>query len=140
MVRVNLIPVRKLADQHLIAEYREIMMLVGSVKKHPPKEKDKIPREYNLGKGHINFFKNKLGYLKKRFEAIKKEMKRRGFKPGKSLSLAGCNKSLIKDWRPKPEDIKKIKSRLRARIRLKSSFYSYYRKKRPLKFYEKLLR
>ena len=35
MVRINLIHPKKLADQHLIAEYNEILMLLGHVKKFP---------------------------------------------------------------------------------------------------------
>ena len=63
MVRINLINPKKLTDQHLIAEYNEILMLLGYVKKYPKLEK--IPSKYNLGKGHMLFFKNKLKYLKK---------------------------------------------------------------------------
>ena len=74
MVRVNLIPPRKLADQHLIAEYNEILMLLGYVRKYPMTEE--IPKNYCLGKGHIKFFKNKLLYLKKRHENLKNEMKK----------------------------------------------------------------
>gem|GEM_PF-6983141 len=35
LVRVNLLPPRVLADQHLVAEYREIFMLLGHVRKYP---------------------------------------------------------------------------------------------------------
>ena len=73
MVRVNLIHPKSLADQHLIAEYDEILMLLGYVRRYPKKEN--IPEKYTLGKGHIKFFKDKLLYLKKRHELIKEEMK-----------------------------------------------------------------
>jgi len=56
MVRINIIPVNLLADQHLIAEWNECFMLIGITLK------DKLPldppKEYTLGKGHINFFSN----------------------------------------------------------------------------------
>ena len=61
MVRINLVHPKKLADQHLIAEYNEILMLIGYVRKYPPLEN--IPDSYKLGKGHVKFFKNKLDYL-----------------------------------------------------------------------------
>ena len=38
MVRVNIINPNKLADQHLIAEYNEILMLLGYVRKYPKED------------------------------------------------------------------------------------------------------
>ena len=35
MVRINLVEPKKLADQHLIAEYDEILMLLGYVRRYP---------------------------------------------------------------------------------------------------------
>ncbi|MBW2984103.1 pyrimidine dimer DNA glycosylase/endonuclease V [Candidatus Woesearchaeota archaeon] len=132
MVRINLINPKKLADQHLIAEYDEILMLLGYVKKYP--RLGKIPGKYSLGKGHILFFKNKLKYLKKRHELIKLEMKKRGFNAKKTIKLNQFNKELKNDWRPSKEDIEIIKKRLITRIRLKPRYYRYYRKRRSKKF------
>lgn len=132
MVRINLVHPSKLADQHLIAEYSEILVLLGYVRKHP--KLNTIPKKYCLGKGHILFFKNKLKYLKKRHEAIKKEMKKRGFKPTKTIKLQKFKKELKKDWRPKPSDKKIIKKRLIERLKKKPEFYTYYKKKRTLNF------
>ena len=138
MVRVNIINPRCLTDQHLVAEYLEILMLVSYVKKHP--DTGEIPKDYRLGKGHILFFKNKLLYLKKRHEQLKKEMKRRGFKTAKTLSLRGCKKSFMKGWRPKPKDKEIIKKRLIARIRQKPSFYKYCKQKKTKEFLVNLVR
>ena len=74
MVRINLIKPRFLSDQHLIAEYDEILMLIAYIKKYSKTNLDKIPNNYSLGKGHILFFKNKVLYLKNRHEKLKKEM------------------------------------------------------------------
>ena len=124
MVRVNLIEPIQLADQHLIAEYNEILMLIGYVKKYPKKEN--IPENYLLGKGHILFFKDKLNYLKKRHEIIKKEMKKRGFKTEKIINLSSFEGSLINDWVPKKKDFEIIKERIKYKINLKPEFYRYY--------------
>ena len=102
MVRINLINPKNLSDQHLIAEYNEILMLIGYVKKSP--RLGEITSKYTLGKGHILFFKNKLRYLKKRHELIKKEMKKRSFNANKSIKLNQFNKKLIHDWRPSAKD------------------------------------
>jgi deoxyribonuclease (pyrimidine dimer) len=132
MVRINLINPKNLSDQHLIAEYNEILMLIGYVKKHPQLEK--IPKNYALGKGHIIFFKNKLKYLKNRHEQIKKEMKKRGFKAEKTINIGKFSKEMQKDWRPSAKDKEIIKKRLIERVKLKPDFHKYYRKKRTKKF------
>ncbi len=132
MVRVNLIPPKNLSDQHLIAEYNEILMLLGYVKKHP--KLGEIPKKYALGKGHIIFFKNKLKYLKKRHEQIKKEMKKRGFKAEKTVSIGRFSKEMQKDWRPSQKDKEIIKKRLIERVKLKPELHKYYRKKKPKSF------
>jgi deoxyribonuclease (pyrimidine dimer) len=138
MVRVNLINPKKLTDQHLIAEYDEILMLFGYVKKYP--ELGKIPSKYTLGKGHMLFFKNKLKYLKKRHELIKKEMKKRGFNANKTIKLNQFNKKLIHDWRPSSSDKWTIKKRLISKIKLKPKFYKYYGEKKSKKFFIDLIK
>jgi len=133
MVRINLINPKKLSDQHLIAEYNEILMLVGHLKKNGFK-KENCPEKYCLGKGHITFFKNKLAYLNKRHHLIKEEMKKRDFKTNKNLDLSEIDKSLIKDWEPKKEDFKIIKQRLKEKINFKPRYYRYYSKNVEQKF------
>ena len=128
MVRINLINPKNLSDQHLIAEYNEILMLLGHLKKHGV-NKNKIPKQYVLGKGHINFFKNKLKYLKQRHELIKKEMRARGFATNKSISLKNFDKELHNYWSPSERDLKVIKSRLTEKILLKPEYYRHNRSK-----------
>jgi|SaaInlStandDraft_7_1057024.scaffolds.fasta_scaffold15966_5 deoxyribonuclease (pyrimidine dimer) len=137
MVRINLINPKKLADQHLIAEYNEILMLLGYVRKYPI-EKD-IPEEYCLGRGHIKFFKNKLLYLKKRHELLKKEMSKRNFISNKNINLGEFNKKLRNDWKPNNKDFIIIKERIREKICLKPNYYRYYSKKRSKVFFLNLL-
>lgn len=132
MVRINLIKPKYLADQHLIAEYAEILILLDYIKKHP--ETDNIPKKFCLGKGHQKFFKNKILYLKKRHEKLKQEMKKRNFHPKKTINLKNYKKSLVKDWKPNKEDLKIIKKRITERINLKPEFYRYYGKHYSKKF------
>lgn len=133
LVRVNLINPKNLADQHLIAEYNEILMLLGYVKKFPKIDYGKIPKKYCLGKGHILFFKDKLLYLKKRHELIKKEMENRGFKITKTIDLNKFRKNLKNDWKPNNQDKKIIRKRLIEKLKKKPEFYTYYGKHMPLK-------
>ena len=133
MVRINLINPKQLADQHLIAEYNEILMLFGYVKKYP--KLGEIPSKYTLGRGHILFFKNKLSYLKKRHELIKKEIKKRGFKADKTIKLGDFPKKLVNDWKPSSKDKSIIKKRLIDKIKLRPEFYNYYGKKKSTLFH-----
>jgi deoxyribonuclease (pyrimidine dimer) len=137
MVRINLIDPKKLADQHLIAEYNEILMLIGHIKKFPIIYE--IPQKYSLGKGHITFFKNKIKYLKERHELIKKEMRKRGFKTNKKILLSQFKKEQKQDWRAKKKDLEIIKKRLIQKIRLKPNYYRYYSEKKGKVFLIDLL-
>jgi deoxyribonuclease (pyrimidine dimer) len=140
MVRINLINPKALADQHLIAEYNEILMLLGYVKKFPNPNLDKIPLRYKLGPGHILFFKNKLKYLKDRHELIKKEMKKRGFSTNETINLRIFKKNLINDYKPNKKDIEIIKERLIWKINLKPEYYRYYKEKKPASFFIELIK
>lgn len=137
MVRVNIIDVKKMADQHLMAEYLEIIMLAEYIRKHPVVKE--MPESYRLGKGHMIFFKNKVKYLKERHDKIAKEMKRRGFKPVKKLNLKGIPKNLFNNWRANSKDKKIIKKRLLTRIKQKPSWYRYCGEKKSLEFWKKLI-
>jgi deoxyribonuclease (pyrimidine dimer) len=130
MVRINLINPKYLADQHLIAEYDEILMLLGYVKKYPKIIPGTIPEKYCLGKGHIKFFKNKLIYLKKRHEKLKREMRKRGFATNISIILSSFPKTLHNDWMPKKVDLIIIKKRIIQKIAKKKDYYRYYGKPR----------
>jgi deoxyribonuclease (pyrimidine dimer) len=135
MVRINIIHPKYLADQHLIAEYNETLMLLGYVKKNPELNIKKIPEKYKLGPGHILFFKNKLKYLDKRFLIIKKEMSKRGFSSKRDIDLSLFNENLINDWQATEEDKKIIKERLAYKINLKPDYYRYYKEKKPKEFF-----
>ena len=61
MTRINAVHPTVLTDQHLMAEYRELTMVMGSLKRSlnsknglPP-----IPEKYTLNAGHVTFFYNK---------------------------------------------------------------------------------
>jgi len=142
VVRVNLIKPFNLADQHLIAEYAEILMLMAYIRAHPGEDdvrEDDIPVRSTMGKGHMRFFKDKALYLKKRHEELKKEMRKRGFVPKRSLSLAGMKKSLLNDWKPNPQDLQIIKKRLIQKLKMEPEWYRYYGEHRPKKFLIRLV-
>jgi deoxyribonuclease (pyrimidine dimer) len=133
MVRINLIKPANLADQHLIAEYDEILMLLGYVRQYPSIED--LPPNYTLGTGHVRFFKDKLLYLKKRHELIKSEMRKRGFVPAVTIRLSDFSKASLNDWKPSKPDFAIIRQRLTEKFRKKPDYYRYYGSKKPLSFF-----
>ena len=79
MTRINIgVPVKTLTSKHLLAEHREIKRIPNVVARgrYNPKS---IPPSFSLGKGHVSFFYNKLGYLKKRYQELYQECKERGY-------------------------------------------------------------
>lgn len=138
MVRINLIEPIKLADQHLVAEYDEILMLTAYIKKYPSTEN--IPPSYCLGKGHMSFFKDKVGYLKKRHEILKVEMRKRGFQTNKTIRLSDFGRNNKGDWQPTKADIKVITERITSKLKLKPTYYRYYSEYMPTDFFIRLLK
>lgn len=120
MVRINIINPKNLTDQHLIAEYDEMLMLLGYVKRYPEikivKGKSEIPEEYCLNTGHMRFFKDKLKYLKDRHELIKKEMRLREFKTNITINLKEYPRNLQNDWTPRNKDYGIIIDRITQKI------------------------
>ena len=60
MTRINIISPSELTDQHLIAEYREIFMVAGSLKRTLISKsgfvESKVPKNFTLNSGHVYFF------------------------------------------------------------------------------------
>lgn len=83
MTRINgNIQPEKLIDQHLLAEYREIVRIPNMVKKNINldfinKKLKSIPENFKLGTGHVLFFYNKISFLHKRFLLLKDELSNR---------------------------------------------------------------
>lgn len=120
-----------ISDQHLNAEYVEIQMIMGTYKVQGFKIKS-IPERYTLGRGHINFFRNKLWYLNKRLTELYIEMSNRGFRVRVPLiDFDNVPFELINDWQPSLEDSlivrERIKDRLHNPLKAKPGFHKYYK-------------
>ena len=132
MTRINLVPPRELADQHLIAEYREIFM-VGSSLQRSLKSKNwtntlnTLPKEFTLNTGHVKFFYNKGLFLSKRYKDIVSEMKGRGMKPNERRIFKKDQwpRLLYNDWRPSKRDMDIVRSRILEKINLKPNWYRW---------------
>lgn len=119
MTRINLVPPEILHRKHLVAEYRELPRVFSLARLSA-----EIPPAYTLGKGHVTFFYNKLGFLAKRFELIVAEMLRRGYKPAipadamwhKSEMAGGTVPAMLYgSYQPTPEAIALNVERIKQR-------------------------
>jgi deoxyribonuclease (pyrimidine dimer) len=130
MTRINIVPVKELMDQHLIAEYREITMVPGSLNRTLASKKGldykKIADEFTLNSGHVYFFYDKGKYLHNRYDLIIDEMKNRGFKPDKSRKFPikiFKDNGLYNDWIPTAYAYTIIRKRIEERINQKPTWY-----------------
>lgn len=131
ITRINIIPPSELTDQHLIAEYREITMVPGSLKRTLSSKngvvESKISKMYTLNKGHVYHFYNKGLYLAKRYIKLIEEMKHRGFNPdpNRTFPIEIFPKHLQKDWIYSREEMDIARERISKRISEKPYWYKY---------------
>ena len=130
MTRINIVEPSELTDQHLIAEYREIFMIAGSLNRTLNSKvgyrEDRVPKRYTLNTGHVYFFYNKGKYLHKRYNELIAEMKRRGFTPSNDRPFPFqifYENNLYNDWTPALEDYKIIRHRIAEKIAMKPEWY-----------------
>ena len=130
MTRINIIEPNELTDQHLIAEYREIFMVGGSLRRtlnsKSGYQASKVPKKFTLNSGHVYFFYNKGKYLHERYLHIIDEMKQRGFNPDNTRIFPTevfKDNGLYNDWLPTIEDQKIIRKRISKRISEKPDWY-----------------
>lgn len=125
MTRINVIPVRELSDQHLIAEYHELPRVL----KQNINTAD-APEKYCLGKGHMKWAKRYSLYTRARYIALWSEMLFRGF--AVNYCKDNFDTSLHKQWYdPTPEDIELNRQRIREKYQMKPNWYRWTRRTKP---------
>lgn len=122
MTRINLVPPQELCDQHLLAEHRELTRIPNAVAKGKFSLKGQ-PSDYKLGEGHVRFFFNKLGFLKKRYDLLHTECKARGF----NVQYFWQNElptdpNLWLDYEPTEQALKANRERIAERMPAKARF------------------
>lgn len=78
MTRINVVPVKELCDQHLLAEHRELTRIPNAVARGKFSLVGQ-PEDYKLGEGHVRFFFDKLAFLKRRYAELHAECLARRF-------------------------------------------------------------
>lgn len=129
MTRINIIPASELTDQHLIAEYREITMVPGSLKRTLNSKagfrKERVSSKYTLNSGHVYFFYDKGLYLNRRYKELVQEMRERGFNPDpdRKFPKEVFPKELYNDWMPSLDEQKIVRQRIEEKIKMKPNWY-----------------
>jgi deoxyribonuclease (pyrimidine dimer) len=130
-MRINVIDPRYLADQHLVAEYRELKMLPKSLLRTLRSKKGfdskKVSKHYTLNTGHGYFFYNKVQFIVDRFKLILKEMEYRKFTTNfRELPLDGIPKEFFGNYKITEEAIQINLERIRLRIAGKPTWFKYF--------------
>jgi deoxyribonuclease (pyrimidine dimer) len=135
MTRINLVSVKDLMDQHLLAEHREITRLPKNLqtslnRKSGPLRDSEIPPSYVLGTGHVKFFMDKFQWLENRFKELTDECIARGFNitHRDETIFRNVPSKYYNEYSPTLEEIKLNKSRIDDRINEKPDFYKFWSK------------
>lgn len=117
MTRINVgYNPKNLTRQHLMAEHRELKRIPNAVRTGKAKINN-IPDTFSLGNGHVKFFYNKLGYLKKRYIKLYQECKRRGYNVTNYISAwDGIPNELMGDYKVSKKDRDIIVHRINKKI------------------------
>jgi deoxyribonuclease (pyrimidine dimer) len=129
-MRINVINPSYLTDQHLVAEYREMKMSTYFYEKSKNTkagiEKHRISERFTLNKGHAYMWYDKMGYVKKRFEAICTEMRARRFRCDyDKLNFTNVDKEAFGDFTPTILDIRINLDRILERLAKQPKWYKY---------------
>lgn len=131
MTRINTLPVNLLLDQHLMAEYRELPMVLASLRRSlesPTWHPNKIPKTYRLGSGHVMFFYNKRDFLTTRFALLIRELQRRGFNVNpheRQVDFTVYDAVSNISWEPTLPDHHLNATRIIQRVEQRPAWYRY---------------
>jgi len=132
VTRINIVDPEELADQHLVAEYREVFM-VGSVLQrslqspHWAKNKKTWASVFKVNGGHVKFFYDKGKYLHNRHGELIAEMKRRGMNPdpARLFKRDQWPDELYSDWTPTESARRIVRQRIRERNAVRPGWYRW---------------
>ena len=130
MTRINVgIDPKRLTDEHLLAEHRELKRLPYCVEVSIKSGNiNHIPKTFRLGKGHVLFFLDKMGYTYFRYLNILQEIRKRGFNVvDYSTNWFTVPNRYFKTYKPTVKDANKVIDRISERIsRSRKTVWHYY--------------
>jgi deoxyribonuclease (pyrimidine dimer) len=146
VTRINTVDIEALADQHLMAEYRELPMVHGSLKRTLASKKGYDPKKvsphYTLNGGHVYFWYNKKEYLWDRWNRLIEELKGRGYNispEARVVDWSVFDKVPQMKWQPNEQDKAINAERINIRIAQKPTFYRWTKRNDNLHSNQKVL-
>ena len=119
MTRVNsAIDPSTLCDQHLFAEYREMLRVVGESFRT---DKSKIPTKFKLGTGHVKFFADKGLFMQIRHKTLVEELHRRQITT--NFSYDDHKDGFHNSYSVTDEEFELLKERVTMRMPMSPRFY-----------------
>lgn len=132
MTRINLVAPEELTDQHLMAEWREIKMVPAALRRSLRTREQNdilrgIPKQFTLNRGHVSFFYDKIGYLKRRYGALTVELVSRGYKLSSTDPdvIFQVPEVFVGMWEPDARALGIIRERIATKIAMKPEWYRY---------------
>lgn len=120
MTRVSVGFVHQLTDKHLNKERIEVLRIPNKIKQN--KYVSKPIDKFTLNKGHELSLMNKVGFLKRHYDALTKECIKRGFKPTDySDAFNDIPSHLMNDYTPTEYDRRIVKERITERLKTMSN-------------------
>lgn len=131
MTRINVVTPRILADQHLMAEYRELPMVMAALRrsKNSKAGVKGIPQAYTMGAGHVKFFYDKGKFLRQRYSMLIDELVLRGYHispESRDVAWDVFDESLNNMWEPNSLDMVTNLDRILVRLEERFDFYRYF--------------
>lgn len=131
MTRINVVPVKELSDQHLIAEYHELPRVI--------KQDINVtgaPENYKLGEGHVRWARAHARYCMGRYIQLVWEMKHRGFKVNHTAGALDelyfkLPMGLRRDYEVTKADIAVNRERLIEKYRAQPEQYKWTKRWKP---------
>jgi deoxyribonuclease (pyrimidine dimer) len=142
MTRINTLHPKYLADQHLLAEYRELPRVFDLALRWMERtdcDTARLPGTYRMGKGHVMFFYDKLDWCVARQRALIEECQRRGFDISHTEVPEDLPEDLCCYWNPTEVDLSINLSRLCDKQYARPNFYRLRGKQLPRDYYLGLL-
>lgn len=137
-MRINVVPVGLLTDQHLRAEFREIIMSIHYYRRSRNTKTgidfSKVSKRYTLNSGHGYMWYNKFGYINQRYHSLLIEMQQRQYRTDAiEQKFAPLLHSQVKaehmnDWAPTKSDMAVNLERILEKIAKKPTWYKYHGK------------
>lgn len=117
MTRINVVPVEELCNQHLMAEHREMTRIPNMINSGKLQlEYRNAPVHYTLGAGHVKFFVDKLGFLKKRYGDLHQELLQRGYNVSYIWPSTLPKYAILGDYTPTAEALYVNRERIKERL------------------------